>query len=275
MLNGTIFLTGGGTMNEESSSRMTLKTNVAKTFKKNPVVLLPDIITLSENSNLLAEQIAAFSEHSNVTILLQDQGSIDFAAEQYRNVRVMYVPDMIWMIGTLLPNYQPVIDVILLFRRDSEGTLSNSAISSLIETVNGKGLSAESWDFPFMGYPVYKDNEDFVWYNYTKLFPNKLVMKAKAEENMDIAPEFKTQIAVNLLSRARIIVTDRLHAIIIANLVDKPVVYFNEKSGKNELTRKKLTDVMEECTDSALNTFYENTASAAVSKAIKFLRSRA
>ena len=130
MRNGTIFLTGGGTMNDDSADRARLKTKVVDMFKYNPVVIMPDIINYGKSDpNLLADQIEAFNLHEKLTLLLQDQGSIDFAKKHFTTANVMYVPDTTWMIGPTFPNSQPYIDILLLFRRDTKEH-NRTAISS-------------------------------------------------------------------------------------------------------------------------------------------------
>jgi exopolysaccharide biosynthesis predicted pyruvyltransferase EpsI len=65
--------------------------------------------------------------HRNLTMMLRDNESLQFAQEKFTLAKNLYVPDAAFMLGPLLPNADPVVDVMFLIRQDFESAIQSKA----------------------------------------------------------------------------------------------------------------------------------------------------
>ncbi len=82
---------------------------------------------------------------------------------------------------------------------------------------------------------------------------------------------YRTQLGNTLLSRGRIVITDRLHASIMSTLIDRPVIYIDNTYRKLTRIRKGLEKVVPECNDVVLNARYAESLEHAVYMAADML----
>lgn len=88
----------------------------------------------------------------------------------------------------------------------------------------------------------------------------------------DAMYNYRTQLGNTLLSRGRVVITDRLHASIMATLIDRPVVYIDNSYKKLTRIRRGLEKVVPECSDVVLNAHYAESLTQAVKIAGSMLR---
>jgi len=70
-----------------------------------------------------------------------------------------------------------------------------------------------------------------------------------------------------------VIITDRLHASILAVLMDKPHVIIDDKFNKISNTRDLAFGLFDECNEKYLRAYYARDVDAALVQGIKVLRS--
>jgi exopolysaccharide biosynthesis predicted pyruvyltransferase EpsI len=211
--------------------------------------------------------------HTKLTLLWRDQESLQLAKEYYPSAQSLYCPDMAYMLGPVLPNSLPQIDVIFIVRLDAEKTTDGADIAKAKKTVEDAGYTVEVWDFPTKGYPMYQDSvTKEVVYDYRKILPGRL--EPKSEPNNELYSELRVQIGINLLSRGKIIITDRLHALIMAQMIDRTVFYFDNKFKKLTQVRTAHVNAISECQDKVFNAKKVESISDATKQSIEYLTKR-
>eukprot|EP00029_Vermamoeba_vermiformis_P007867 TRINITY_DN3526_c0_g1_i1.p1 TRINITY_DN3526_c0_g1~~TRINITY_DN3526_c0_g1_i1.p1 ORF type:complete len:733 (+),score=86.80 TRINITY_DN3526_c0_g1_i1:72-2270(+) len=248
---GAIFLPGGNNFGDVNEDAMNYKLSVLKSHPENPIVSLPQTMYFT-TANQAEKHKSEINAHSKLTLLWRDQESIQLAKESYPNAKSFYCPDMAYMLGPALPNSLPLIDVIFVIRRDAEKTVDSADLAKAKKAIEAAGYTAEVWDFPTQGYPTYQDSATKeVVYDYKKILPGRIA--PKNEPNNELYSELRVQIGMNLLSRGKIIVTDRLHALIMAQMIDRPVIYFDDKYEKLTRVRTAHANAIQECQDKVFN----------------------
>lgn len=130
-------------------------------------------------------------------------------------------------------------------------------------------LTAEFFDFPIVGFPVAKISDEVVS-NITAILPDRYLYPGK-DQSIEAMVSYRTQLGNSMLSRGRVIISDRLHASIMATLIDRPVVYIDNNYRKLTRVRSSLADHFPECTDAVLNAYYAPDIEAAVEIAAKII----
>jgi len=255
---GTIFVQGGGNFGDIWRHYTVFMLEVIKKFPNNPVIFLPQSMHYW-NATIAIEDAKIFNQHSQLLMLMRDMESIEAAKKFFPKVNVKFCPDMAFAIGPLLSNSEPVIDILWLIRTDKESALNPDQLQEAHALLSSAGLVHETWDFP-----IEPNKSPWNWTavgaDFTITWPNR----------GDRASAF-TQLAVSAFSRARWIITDRLHATILSLLMGKPHIYLDNNYGK---IRKlfKATYNSSECSAHNRNSFLAATPKEAAEIAIKMMR---
>jgi exopolysaccharide biosynthesis predicted pyruvyltransferase EpsI len=120
------------------------------------------------------------------------------------------VPDSALAIGPVVPNCRPDYDVVFLSRTDTEGKHNKTGIVPLLTSLN---------------VTVYKRD----WFDWQNEQPTAARTLPTASEDL---PSFRLQVANNMLCRGRVVLSDRLHASILALLMGRPFVGLDNFYGK-------------------------------------------
>ncbi len=260
---------GGSNFGDLNEDAMNYKLSVLKSHASNPIVSLPQTMIFSSNDEV-AKHKSAINSHNQLTLLWRDQESLQLAKETYNNAKSLYCPDMAYTLGPTLPNSLPQVDVIFVIRRDAEKTASSADIAKAKKAVEDAGYTAEVWDFPTQGYPMYEDSTTKeVVYDYRKILPGRIA--PKNEPNNELYSELRLQVGMNLISRGKVIVTDRLHALIMAQMIDRPVIYFDTKYNKLTRVRTAHAKAVKECQDKVFNSKKVQSIHEAAKKSVELM----
>lgn len=133
-------------------------------------------------------------------------------------------------------------------------------------------VTSELWDFPVGGFPVRMTKAGEVWWNYTTIFPGRVLPIKLNYPSTEGIVTYRSVLANTLLSRGRVIVTDRLHASIMATFIDRPVVYIDNNYKKLTRVRSSLKEKIPECTDHVLNAHFASSIRDAVDSAVQLVQ---
>jgi pyruvyl transferase EpsI len=201
-----ILIHGGGFigtlwMEEEIGLR-----NIVSLFRKNKIIIFPQTIYY-ENSNsgknTLEKSLSIFEKHKDLTICVREKYSYEEYKEIFRKNNLIQVPDMVTYLPPL--NYiEKKSGVLLCMRNDREKAVDNSIIEELKRYISS-----------------YYDNEDI---KYTDTVIDEFIsIKDRKEEVYSKIKEF---------SRAKLIVTDRLHGMVFAAIAQTPCIVFGNCNNK-------------------------------------------
>ncbi len=243
---------------------MTEKTyDVLEKFPNNKVVWLPESIYYS-NLTLAKLDNEAFSKHKDFTVLARDDASLQIVREHLPDVKSILCLDSAFAIEETISVHDPVVDVILLMRSDLEAVITKRQTQDLITSLEKQNITVELWDWPVKEYFRNPHTNQ----SYELLAPNYGVTEPLDKHDL---LRLKWGLSVQLFSRGKLVITDRLHASILATLMHKPVIYLDNMYGKIHNVRSTLSAMIPECTEKALNGYPINNITESIPLAKKIL----
>lgn len=197
-----LLLSGGGYLGSLWLWLEDITKNIIRHYKNNKIIILPQTLYFAENSLGESEKnslAATLNQHSDLTILLRDLSSLGLADKIFSDsVKKMPVPDMAF----LLPTQKSVNrrGCLVCIRDDKESMgIDFHDVSRVLADM---GLEAECFN-TVSEEAVYLDNR------------NERVRRL-----------------LDQISGAQIVVTDRLHGMILCAVTDTPCIAFDNVSGK-------------------------------------------
>ena len=217
---GTILLLGGGNFGDLWERHQLFRERVVADFPRNRIVQLPQSVHF-QRADALARARAVFDAHERLTLLVRDAGSLDVVRREFRATSHL-VPDIAMTLGPLARSAPAARDILWLKRADQE----------------------DCW--PGEPAPCDGDVEDWLNEERTPLIRWSDRLRYEAGMRPWLRPvgwpllamthhRLSTQRlarGVNLLSSARVIVTDRLHGHIVSLLLGIPHVVLDNSYGK-------------------------------------------
>lgn len=195
-----IVIPGGGWLGNQWYHNEKMVEDVIKTFKDNKVIILPQTIYFEQSKDQLWQINNAKECFSNKKLLfaLRDMKSYEFCKKEFKT-RNVFCPDLVLSLSS---KYQLTRSgVLLCFRDDCEKEIAEGEKNKLIKWIN----------------------EKFKNIKYTTTVIGHVSIS-------------KRQVAVGKklreFSRAQLVITDRLHAMIFAAITGTPCVAFDNSSNK-------------------------------------------
>lgn len=208
---GPIVINGGGNFGGLYPHHDELRIRILTDFPNRPIVQMPQSLELA-NSEIVERMKRAIGSHRDFTLLVRDHRSLAIARSEF-DCRIALVPDAAFALGRL-EREAPSEDVVVQARQDDEAAAERQL-----------GRPAVDW-------------------NTTPLLSRRNVMRT-AVAAAGTVPMFglgptmanrfaqqNLQWAIQMLSRGRVLVTDRLHGHVIATLCGIEHVVVNDKYGK-------------------------------------------
>lgn len=219
----TIFLHGGGNFGDRWPAPQKFRERFVARFTNNKIVGLPQGIDYS-NSHALNETAAIYAQHPDLTLMLRENRSYDIALANFPANNVEYCPDMAF--GTKIAHSPDgsEVDVVKLLRVDSEkldhGTV-DLAYSSFQYDWGLRGKDLAIWQAITL--------PTRIAYNYPKT--TRLLYPALARSYPRTAA-LNLRVAQRMLNKAPVVLTDRLHAAVLAGMMGKRVVAMDNANKK-------------------------------------------
>lgn len=216
---GVIFICGGGNFGDLWPEHQKFRERVIKLFPTHKIIQLPQSIHF-KSSKTLKRSAAIINAHPNFTLLVRDNESLKIAADNF-NCKVELCPDMAYCLGALSKPVKPFYPLVMLMRTDKERVAltqvdSNAYIvdwleddsdmhPSTLERILGRIFSV----LPFA--------------------PSKIERRLSNYQHL---ANSRLNRGLRLLSLGEKITTDRLHAYILAMLLDIPCETMDNSYGK-------------------------------------------
>lgn len=221
-----ILLNGGGNFGDLWMHHQDLRKAILRNFPHKRVVQLPQSITFAGEAEL-NETRSLIAQHSDFHLMVRDTRSQAFALKHF-DCPVILCPDMAFAMRPIARKPASA-DVHCLLRQDKEAASDHGEITAALKAM-GAVFGSEDWlDDPATFARrldrklniLTRDNPGL-----TAAFRPQLLWARRfyARERMDYG--------VNLLSRGRYVVTDRLHAHILSTLMGIPNFVFDSLDGK-------------------------------------------
>jgi exopolysaccharide biosynthesis predicted pyruvyltransferase EpsI len=223
---GPILLSGGGNFGDRWGHMQDFRERVIGDFPDRPIIQLPQSIDFSSKERLAQAQ-SRFSIHPDLTILMRDKKGADKVRTLFPSQRVLFCPDMAFGYAPSPSSSRAHFDVLMLRRKDREST----GVLDSVKFGPGRSVCDEEWGL--------RRDRKLLWQALHT--PGAIAKRAAGLSPVLhdlIFTSFNYQARINvanavaILSRGRVVVTDRLHAAVLGALLGIPVVATNNANGK-------------------------------------------
>lgn len=217
---GPIFIHGGGNLGDLWRTHQRLREKVVQDFPDRPIIQLPQTVYFQHPENLAAAR-QQFDRHVNFTLLVRDQVSLELARREFR-ARSFLCPDAALYLGRIHREWRPDVDILWLRREDRESAGSGVAVPSNVLVC----------DWLDERVPTLRRVRR-VLRPLAMREPRSLgVMNRALAAAYDLQARQRLRDGCRLLSRGRVVITDRLHAHILCLLLGIPHVLLDNSYGK-------------------------------------------
>ncbi|MGA9873363.1 MAG: polysaccharide pyruvyl transferase family protein [Rhodococcus sp. (in: high G+C Gram-positive bacteria)] len=219
----TIFWGGGGNFGDRWPVHQEFRERIAARFPDNKIVGLPQSIDYA-NSDAVAKTAEIYARHPNLTLLLREQRSYDFALANFPANKIEFCPDMAFGANISAIAGGEAVDVVKLLRMDSE-QLDHGTVDI--------DYSTAQYDWGLRGKDLAVWNAITLPTRVAYNFPRAIRPLYPA-----IARSYPCAISLNLgaaqriLSQGSVVLTDRLHAAVLAGMMGKRVVAMDNANKK-------------------------------------------
>lgn len=222
--NSIILINGGGNFGDLWKNLFAFKLRVLKDFPLLPIVQLPQTIHF-ESDVAIAEMAEVIKSQGNFTLLVRCHESLALAEKNFVSKNIL-CPDMAFFIGPVITKTKPIFDLFILSRTDVEK--SSSASINTIKFNNITTFQVADWlDISWQERVILR-TEIYSQLIQKKLDPNNKFLLAV----WNLLSFYRLKRGAALLSRGKIVITDRLHAHILSILMNKPHVLMDNSYGK-------------------------------------------
>lgn len=201
-----ILITGGGFLGSLWMSEEEMVRTTIKMFNKNKIVILPQTIYFEETKfgrEQLNKTKEVYSSHHNLYLCAREENSYKLFKEEFKEYYkgVFLVPDMALFYNRAFPNIQRK-DITFCIRNDKESIISKNVKEKIFSSISK--------------------------YNYKVVYTDTVIDKAVHSNKRMTELNRKLMQFLN----AKLVITDRLHGMIMAAITSTPCIAFNNKTGK-------------------------------------------
>ncbi len=225
-----LLLQGGGNFGDRYSYYQEFRERVISDFPDRKIVQLPQSFEFKDEGNL-ARSVSVYSQHPDLTLLMRDHWSLQKTQEAFHGCDVRFCPDS--ALGWRPPHPEtprhPSSDVVALLRTDGETAGGTDVLSYLDPSIT---VEVADW-FSLLGAyrAIYPLSQVPRWaVRAVPLVAAPLAPLVGASYNTLLRVVMGS--AVQRLERGRLVVTDRLHALVLSALLGIPVIAMDNANGK-------------------------------------------
>jgi len=208
----SIVLHGGGNIGDLYGHEMASRIEVIRAWRR-PILQMPQSIHFERLA--AAEPFRrAVAESKGFRLLVRDQASYDWA-QQYLECQTILAPDAVLTFGPLPRSRQPAFDVLALVRADTEASGQRGPLPQGVRAMDWTPEPRARHDLRHL--PVYA-------YDRWSLQESRRIIVRMAK--VRFARGLRT------VALGQVVITDRLHAVILCLLQGIPVVAVDNSYGK-------------------------------------------
>lgn len=196
--NQRIYVHGGGFIGSLWPEEEQMLEAVLRNFCGNEIIVLPQTIYFEHPDASILKLNRILKDCRNVTICAREKYSYEFARERLKHANIILAPDMV-----LSQNWKPEVqsgarrnEVLFCMRKDHEKKISEQEVEHICKMIRGQ----------------YPDIE--IRFTDT-VIPTRILPKNRKAEILRMIRE---------LSEAKLVVTDRLHGMVLAAMAETPTL---------------------------------------------------
>lgn len=211
-----VMVSGGGWLGSDWPENELFVRSIIRSLSDNNIVILPQTVHYSKKDSFMNEGIKIYSESKKLIFCLRDRESFNFVINNSfcTKERTLLIPDfgLFYQNAKRKCRYESKT-VNICFRDDIEASMSKSIQNSIV-----KYLTTNS-------------------YNLKKVSTN-MVNKTIPIRAREASLDYK----LNEISECKLLITDRLHAMIMAALTGTPCIAFDNSTHKVKGVHNWLSD---------------------------------
>lgn len=241
-----ILVHGGGNFGDIWDVERNFQARIVQDFPTYPIIFLPQSVHYSKHL-VLKSTVELYRKHPNITIFTRDLKSLAFIRERFWDHKSFLCPDSAFLIGPLdKSKCEPQADIIIIRRMDLESVPKYGSFQDSIQFLKDNNISVISQDWPCgaLNLPKFSINN----------------------------AEIRTKRGMSCLCRGKVVVTDRLHAVIMATLLGLPHVHLDNSYGKISSYRSSHFQPRDECSNENLRAKRAFSWKQAMKDAIELLK---
>lgn len=234
---GPIVINAGGNFGDLYAGQQGLREEVLAVCRDNPIVQLPQSIWFRDPRNLERVQ-RLVDDHGNVTVLCRDARSLDLAKASF-NATIEACPDLALGLDPVARPSAPTADILWLARTDPE---------KAVEPLKAEGVDVVDWLALAPGEGRRAGAPPVRWWLTQAALAGSARSSLAASIGWRAAAQGFEAIASawvdrgrRFLSRGRVVITDRLHAHILAIEMGVPTVVLDSSYGKVHAVARECT----------------------------------
>lgn len=204
--NDLITIPGGGNIGDVYVEAEEIRQVIINEFPNNQVIIFPSTVyfrDVSKEGELYRRSCKIYNEHKNVKLYVREKYSYEFVKKNYPNCNVELLPDIV--LGyDFHEKYARNNEILLCFRNDAEKMLTETQVKDI--------------------YKICKTQCDKV--TFTDTFVPNVYAKHDTLRRKIVTEK------LNEFSKARLIITDRLHGMILAYISKTPCIVLSNNNYK-------------------------------------------
>lgn len=222
--NGPLVFLGGGNFGDIWDGYWQNRVNVLRQFPNRQIIQMPQTIYFENISNsALLETQRAIASHRDFTLLVRDRVSLEFCHRNF-DCPTYLCPDLAFGLGRLREVREPFCDIYGLLRTDKE-----KKTYSDMDLQRDPEFPISDWFSPAEGTTRKYKLQKKISLNLERL--GKFGMTS-LERNFASQAEYQLNRGIEILSRGKVVITDRLHGHILCSLMRKPHIVIDNAYGK-------------------------------------------
>ena len=202
-----IIIVGGGNIGDVYIEAEEIRQVIIRKHPQNEIIVFPSTIfyqNTSKRNEIYQKSLKIYNTHKKLFLYAREKYSYDLFKNLYPNCKVYLLPDIVFSYPYITDNLLRENKILLCLRHDTEGILSESQINKILDICKRK-----------CNYVVFTDT--FIENVYA---PDDSKRKEIIQEKL---AEF---------SRAQLIITDRLHGMVLAYLSKTPCIVLSSYNYK-------------------------------------------
>lgn len=229
-----LLITGGGNLGDLWPERQAFRERIVAEHPDRRIIQLPQSIWFRDPGNA-ARANAVFREHPDFTLLVRDVDSCERARRQLPDVRTEWCPDM--ALGWTAPVAPRPADgpVLVLSRLDLEGRGTDSLATRipLVEEAFGERVVVRDWGLTGWRRLGWDAARVPAWLSgKSPALAGGGFARAGVSTGFAAGTALSVGAAVKLFGAVSMVITDRLHAHVLAGLMGIPHVVLDNSYGK-------------------------------------------
>ena len=204
-----IIIVGGGNIGDVYIEAEEIRQVIIRKYPQNEIIVFPSTIfyqNTSKNNEIYQKSLKIYNTHKKLFLYARERYSYDLLKKFYPHCKVYLLPDIVFSYPYITNNLPRENKILLCLRHDAEGVLSENQINKILDVCKSKCKHVFFTDTFIEN--VYAPDDS----------KRKEIIQKKLAE----------------FSQAQLIITDRLHGMILAYLSKTPCIVLSNYNYKIE-----------------------------------------